>query len=59
MGLSSFVRRILGPGFPRLEGQELPDPVDLGLPKLVVDPAQRIAAQGRVNKPKPVKPNLP
>jgi hypothetical protein len=56
MGLTGFMRRILGPGFPRLEGQEMPDPVDLGKTKSVVDPAKRIAVQGRVVKPKAARP---
>jgi len=59
MAITGFIRRILGPGFPRLEGQELPDPVDVGKTTSVADPASRIKAQDRVVKlPKVLaKPN--
>jgi hypothetical protein len=34
----------------------MPDPVDLGKTKSVVDPVKRIAVQGRVVKPKAARP---
>jgi hypothetical protein len=56
MGLSSFSRRILGIGrFPRLEGQELPDPVTVGPKSAGGDPADRIKTLGRIVKPPKVK----
>ena len=56
MGLSNFARRILPTGsFPRLGGQEAPDPMEVVIVPPPVD--DRTKDQGRqVKPPKPVKP---
>lgn len=56
MRLSSFTRRLLGNGsFPRLEGQELPDPVVKGpdIPVPIDNQVQRDKALGKKPRPDP------
>ena len=59
MAISPYFRKLLGPGrFPRIEGQDVPDPVDKGRKDpLTPDQDRRDKALGltRPKRPKPKK----